>query len=155
MILSRWRVGKLATVILGKPEIVRRESKSLLWVLALGGTALCVFAVVQFVRYRGSDNWPTAVATVEKIEVRRVQDNDGHHFLPVVSFSFVVAEEYYSGEWVGPAFSIEQETRDFMQQNTSIGTKLPVQYKPNEPKLNLLNIDSALWDKSRPITLGL
>jgi hypothetical protein len=134
---------------------VRRESKSLLWVLALGGTALCVFAVVQFVRYRGSDNWPTAVATVEKIEVRRVQDNDGHHFLPVVSFSFVVAEEYYSGEWVGPAFSIEEETRDFMQQNTSIGTKLPVQYKPNEPELNLLNIDPALWDKSRPMTLGL
>jgi hypothetical protein len=39
------------------------------------------------------------VATVEEIEVCRVQDNDGHHFFPVVSFSFVVAEEYYSGEW--------------------------------------------------------
>jgi hypothetical protein len=87
----------LACRSLGKPEIVRRESKSLLWVLAV-----CVFAVVQFIRYRGSDNWPTAVATVEKIEVRRVQDNDGHHFLPIVSFSFVVAEEYHSGEWAEP-----------------------------------------------------
>jgi len=84
-----------------------------------------------------------------------VQDNDGHHFFPVVSFSFVVAEEYYSGEWVGPAFSTEQETQDFMQQNTSIDTKLPVQYKSNEPKVNLLNIDPVLWDKSRPMTLGL
>jgi Protein of unknown function (DUF3592) len=125
------------------------------WLLVLGGATFCVYAVVQFVRYRGSDNWPTAVATVENIQVRRVQDGDGHHFRPVVSFSFLVSEEYYSGEWVGPPFSTEQETRDFMQENTSIATKLSVRYKPNEPKLNVLYIDSALWDKNRPITLGL
>jgi hypothetical protein len=110
---------------------------------------------VQLVRYRGSDNWPTAVATVEKVEVRRTQDSDGHHFNPVVSFSFVVSDNYYSGEWVGPAFATEQETRDFMQQNTSIGTKLSAQYKPDNPKLNVLQIDPALWDTGRPITLGL
>jgi Protein of unknown function (DUF3592) len=127
----------------------------LLWLLALGGAAFCAYAVVQLVRYRGSDNWPTAAATVEKIEVRRIQDSDSHHFRPVVSFSFVVSEAYYSGEWVGPAFSTEQETRDFTQQNTPIGTKLFVQYKPDNPKLNLLEIDPALWDKGRPITLGL
>jgi hypothetical protein len=69
--------------------------------------------------------------------------------------SVVVAGEYYSGEWVGPAFSTEQETRDFMQQNTPIGSKLSTQYKPDNPKLNLLDIDPALWDKGRPITLGL
>jgi hypothetical protein len=129
--------------------------KDLLWVLVLGGTAICTYAIVQLVRYRDSDNWPTTASTVEKIEVRRMQDSNGHHFLPVVSFSFVVADEYYSGEWLGPAFSTEQETRDFMRQNTPIGAKLTVRYKPNEPKLNLLDIDPALWDKNRPITLGL
>lgn len=127
----------------------------MLWFLGLGGAAFCAYAIVQLVRYRGAANWSTAVAIVEKIEVRRVQDNDGHHFLPVVSFSFVVAEEYYSGEWVGPAFSNEQETQDFMQQNTSVGTKLTARYKPNEPKLNLLEIDPTLWDRRRPLTLGL
>jgi Protein of unknown function (DUF3592) len=106
----------------------------LLWLLALGGAAFCAYAVVQLVRHRGSDNWPTAAATVEKIEVRRIQDSDSHHFRPVVSFSFVVSEAYYSGEWVGPAFSTEQETRDFTQQNTPIGTKLFAQYKPDNPK---------------------
>ena len=126
----------------------------MLWILAFGGAAFCVYALVQLVRYRGSDNWPTAVATVEKVEVRRIQDSNGHHFRPVVSFSFVVAGEYYAGEWVGPAFSTEQETRDFMQQNTAIGSKLSAQYKPNNPKLNSLEIDSSLWDKGRPIRLG-
>lgn len=139
----------------GQPETTAAESKNLLWILALGGAAFCAYVVVQLVRYRGSDNWPTTVATVEKIEVRRIQDSDSHHFCPVVSFSFVVSENYYSGEWVGPAFSTEQETRDFMQQNTPIGTKLSAQYKPNDPKMNLLDIDPALWDKGRPITLDL
>lgn len=127
----------------------------MLWILALGGAAFCAYVVVQLVRYRGSDNWPIAEATVEKIEVRRVQDSDSHHFSPVVSFSFVVSKDYYSGEWVGPAFSTEQETLDFMHQNTPIGAKLSAQYKLDNPKINLLDIDPALWDKDRPITLGL
>lgn len=72
-----------------------------------------------------------------------------------MSFSLAVSENYYSGEWVGPAFSTEQETRDLMQRNTPIGTKLSAQYKPNNPNMNLLDIDPVLWDKGRPITLGL
>lgn len=127
----------------------------MLWLLGLGGAAFCVYVVVQLVRYRGSGNWPTAVATVENVEVRRLEYHDGHHFRPVVLFSFVVSKDYFSGEWVGPAFSTEKETRDFMQQNTPISSKLSVQYSPDNPKLNLLKIDPALWDKGRPITLGL
>ena len=42
-----------------------------------------------------------------------------------------------------------------MQQNTPIGTKLSAQYKPNNPNMNLLDIDPALWDKGRRVTLGL
>ena len=129
--------------------------RSLLWLLAFGGVALGAYVVVQMVRYRGSSNWPTAAATVEKLEVRRIQDSDGHHFRPVVSFSFVVAQQYYSGEWVGPAFSTQQETQDFMERNTPVGSKLNARYKPNEPQLNLLDIDPKLWDRSRPIELGL
>jgi hypothetical protein len=125
------------------------------WLLILGGMAICTYAIVQLIRYRGSDKWPTAVATVEKIEPRRIQNSDSHHFRPVVSFSFAVTDEYYSGEWVGPAFSTEQETRDFMQQNTPIGGKLTVRYKSKEPRLNLLDIDPAISDKNRPITLEL
>jgi Protein of unknown function (DUF3592) len=120
---------------------LRRGSKRLLWLLALGGAAFCTYAVVQLIRYSGSGKWPTAVATVEKIEVRRIQDSDSHHFRPVVLFSFVVSEDYYSGEWVGPALSTEHETRNFMQRNTPIGTKLSAQYNPDNPKLNLLEID--------------
>ena len=42
-----------------------------------------------------------------------------------------------------------------MQQNTPIGTKLCAQYKPNNPKMNLLDIDPALSDKGRRVRLGL
>jgi hypothetical protein len=86
---------------------------------------------------------------------RLLPDSASHHFRPVVSFSLVVSENYYSGEWVGPAFSTEQEMRDFMQRNTPIGTKLSAQYKPNNPNMNLLDIDPVLWGRGRPITLGL
>ena len=126
----------------------------MLWILVLGGAAFCAYVVLQLVRYRGSDNRPTTVVTVKKIEVRCIQDSDSHHFRPVVSSRFAVSENCYSGEWVGPAFSTEQETRDFMQRNTPIRTKLSAQYGPNNPNMNLLDIDPALGDKRRPITPG-
>jgi hypothetical protein len=98
--LPRWGVHEHATVIMGSHSIAK-GSKRLLCLLALGGAPFCTYAVVQLGRYSGSGKWPTAVATVEKIEVRRIQDSDSHHFRPVVLFSFVVSEDYYSGEWVG------------------------------------------------------
>jgi hypothetical protein len=56
--------------------------------------------------------------------VLRSQGSEGHHYFPVVSFSFVADGERYSGEWTGPAFGHEQDVRDFMHQNTPIGAKL-------------------------------
>jgi hypothetical protein len=119
------------------------------------GLVTGVYIIVQFIRFRGSEAWPIAVATVEAVEVQRVQDHNGHHFLPLVSFSFTIENEYYSGEWVGPAFSSEQKTREFMQQNTPMGAKLSVRYKPKQPAVNVLDVDPALWDEEKPITLDI
>jgi Protein of unknown function (DUF3592) len=126
----------------------------MLWALGVAGTVFCAYIIVQLMRYRDSANWPTTDATVETIAVRRKQDN-GHHFIPLVSFSFTVANECYSGEWFGPGFSTEQEAKEFVQKNTPVAANLKVRFKPSDPKLNLLDIDPSLWDKGRPITLGL
>ena len=126
----------------------------MLWMLGIAGTALCAYIIVRLIRYGDSANWPTTDATVETIVVRRRQDN-GHHFVPLVSFSFTVADEYYSGEWLGPAFSTEEETKEFMQKNTPVGAKLTVRFRPSDPKFNLLDIDYSLWDKGKPVTLDL
>jgi hypothetical protein len=127
----------------------------MLWIAALFGAAIAVYAAIQFRRYRGSDRWPVASATVESIQALRSQGSDGHHFYPFVSFSFLVDGERYSGEWSGPAFRQEKEVQDFLQQNTPVGAKLNARYKPQQPSLNLLDIDPQLLDRNRPIQLNL
>ena len=127
----------------------------MLWIAVVVGGFIAVYVAVRLLRYRGSDQWPTAVATVEGIKVLRSQGSAGHHYFPVVSFSFVADGERYSGEWTGPAFGHEQDVRDFMHQNTPIGAKLNARYKPQQPFLNLLDVKSELLDQNRPIQLNL
>jgi len=127
----------------------------MLWIAAIVGAVFAFYVAIQFRRYWGSDRWPTAVATVERIQALRSQGSEGHHFYPLVSFSFVVDGEHYSGEWSGPAFRYEQEVQKFMQQNTPIGANLTARYKPQQPSLNLLDVNPEWLAKDRPIKLNL
>lgn len=126
------------------------------WILASAGVLFGAYVVVQLVRYRGHGHWPSAVATVETAEVRRMQyDGSGHHYRPAITFSFLAAGERYSGEWIGPPFQSPQDTADLMQRNTPVGARLTVRYKPGDPSRNLLDMDYAPWDLAKPITLDL
>jgi Protein of unknown function (DUF3592) len=125
------------------------------WILIAGGVLLAAYVLTQLVRYRGSGHWPITPAVIETTSVRRHQ-TDGLYFSPYVSFSFEVSGEHYSGEWwTGPNYSTEDEARRFLEQNMPVGSRLNVRYKPRNPSLNMLEVDPTLWDKGKPITLGL
>jgi hypothetical protein len=123
-----------------------------LWIVV--GTLMAIYVAVQLLRYRGSDKWPTAVATLEGIQVRRSQD-DGHHYFPFVTFSFLADGNRYSGEWSGPAFGHEQEVKDFLRENMPIGAEFTARYKPRQPSLNLLDVNSEILNQNRPTRLNL
>ena len=125
------------------------------WILLAVGALFCAYVVVQLVRYHGSANWPTATAIVDSADVRRMQAGGGHHYCPVLKFTFVVWGSSYSGEWIGPPFHSPQDTADLIRQNTPVGAKLTVRYKAQDPRRNLLDMDDSLWDLGKPITLDL
>ena len=114
-----------------------------------------VYVVVRLLQFRGSDRWPTAEATVEAAEVQDVRIGDGHHYRPSVIFSYTVAGERYSGEWIGPPFHSQQDLAELIQRNCPVGAKLTARYKPQDPSRNLLDMDYSLWDMGKPITLDL
>ena len=125
------------------------------WILLAGGALFCAYVVVRLVRYRGNAHWPTATAIVDSAEVRRMQTAEGHHYCPALKFTFVVGGCSYTGEWIGPPFHSPQDTADLLRQNTPVGAKLTVRYKPQDPRRNLLDMDYSLWDLGKPITLDL
>jgi Protein of unknown function (DUF3592) len=127
----------------------------MLWIFAAAGLTFAIYAAVQLYRYRGSGSWPCVEGMVEKVAIRRHHTSEGHYYEPVVSYSFSLAGEFYSGEWVGPAFGKEQAAREFVDQNMPIGGKLTVHYKSEKPALNMLEVDPALWDANALIKLNL
>lgn len=127
----------------------------MLWIPVVLGSIIVIYAVVQLIRYGHSNRWPTAVATVESVRPLRSQTGPGHIYRPVVSFSFAVEGERYSGEWTGPAVRTEQDVTDFAGKVTPPGATFNARYKPGQPSRNLLDVDPALYERDKLVQLDL
>ena len=113
-----------------------------------------VYGVIMAVRYRKSDVWPAADGLIETlIEIRSV-GNHGPYY-GVLSYSYEVADEYYSGEWTTPSFSERSDVNEFSEKQMPKGTKVMVKYDPRHPERSVLEVDIAITDPAAPITLGI
>ena len=128
----------------------------MLWVLSVGGAALVVYLAAQLYRYRGSDMWPIAEATIETAEVRQWPRVQGPACYVFVTYSFLLDGVRYSGDWNGPNFGPQSDARDYIRQNVPVGAKVPVRYKPareGAPPLHCLDIDPYTWAGDPPVNL--
>src|SRR5437762_13219774 len=102
-----------------------------------------VYGVIMAVRYRKSEVWPAADGLIETlIEIRSV-GNHGPYY-GVLSYSYQVADEYYSGEWMTPSFPKRSDVSEFVEKQMAKGTKVTVKYHPRHPDRSVLEIDIAM-----------
>ena len=73
----------------------------------------------------------------------------------MLSYSYQVADEYYSGEWMTPSFPKRSDVSEFVEKQMAKGTKVTVKYHPRHPDRSVLEIDIAMTDPAAPITLGI
>src|SRR5207247_10279905 len=85
------------------------------WIFGAAIVGSLVYGVIMAVRYRKSDVWPAADGLIETlIEIRSV-GNHGPYY-GVLSYSYEVADEYYSGEWTTPSFSKRSDVNEFFEK---------------------------------------
>jgi hypothetical protein len=129
-------------------------SHGFLWIVG-GATVVGVFyTAIMIFRYRGSDRWPASDGKIEsRIEVRSA----GNHglYYGVLSYSYQVADEYYSGEWMTPSFAKRSDVSEFVEKQMPKGTKVTVKYDPRHPDRSVLEVDVAMTDPAAPVTLGI
>ncbi len=124
------------------------------WIFGAAVVGSLVYGVIMAVRYRKSDVWPAADGLIETlIEIRSV-GNHGPYY-GMLSYSYEVADEYYSGEWMTPSFSKRSDVNEFSEKQMPKGTKVMVKYDPRHPERSVLEVDIAITDPAAPITLGI
>jgi hypothetical protein len=98
-----------------------------------------------FFLYRHADTWPSVSGSIEGlVEIRSLDSGSGRGpYYGVVSYSYEVSGEYYSGIWRTPDFPRRQQVTDFFSSRIPAGTQIVVHYYPRKPSRSMLNVD---WD---------
>src|SRR2546428_618385 len=87
------------------------------WIFGATIVGSLVYIVIMAVRYRNSGVWPTADGLVETLVEIRSVGNHGPYY-GVLSYSYEVADEYYSGEWTTPCIPREACSKSISQSVT-------------------------------------
>jgi len=107
----------------------------LVWLILLGIALLFVgiIALVKFLERQndaevaGTSNWSEAEATIQE---GRIEKHDRYHWFPYFAFSYVVADDYLSGE-----FCLEIQGDEALEVITKLrGSKFTLNYDPKFPK---------------------
>ena len=129
-------------------------STPFLWILGAAVVLGFVYTVIMVRRYRHSDVWPAADGLIEALIEIRTVGNHGLYY-GVLSYSYEVADEYYSGEWSTPTFRKRSEVSEFVEKRIPKGTKVTVKYDSAHPERSVLEVDIAITDPAAPIRLGI
>jgi hypothetical protein len=116
-----------------------------LWI-SLGALTLgAVYSVIYFFRYRGSDEWPTVQGTVEAlIRIRSTNGRASDPVYGILSYSYQIDGEYYSGEWDTPMFPSKSEVDEFIGKYIPLKSAVVVHHDPRHPERSTLEIDPRL-----------
>ena len=100
--------------------------------LALG-LPLAGFEFSRWLKFRGSNTWPTAEGTVESVDVKEVRTRSTHYFILEAAYSYCISAEYYSGRFTRN-FNSESEAWDYAK--TLKGRRVSLRYNP-------VNVDTS------------
>src|SRR5205807_9069932 len=107
------------------------------WIFGAAVVGRLVYGVIMAVRYRKSEVWPAADGLIETlIEIRSVGNHGAYY--GVLSDSYQVADEYYSGEWMTPSFRKRSDVSEFVEKEIAKRTKVTVKDHSRQPDRSVL-----------------
>ena len=116
-----------------------------------GWIAVCFLAVasssctVYFLRFRGHTRWPTVPGIIEAlIAIHSLGGDASAPLYGVLSYSYCVNGEYYSGEWQTPQQTTKDNVTRFVNKYLPPGSRVVVQHHPTYPGRSMLQVDPQL-----------
>ena len=104
-----------------------------------------ISCAIYFFRYRGYSGWPTVPGTIEAlIAIHAMGGEASAPMYGVLSYSYRVNGEYYSGEWSTPQQTTRDHVADFVKEYLPPGSKVVVRHHPTDPGRSVLDIDPEL-----------
>jgi hypothetical protein len=108
-------------------------------------SAAVISCTVYFFRYHGYSQWPTVPGTIESlVAIRSLGGSASAPMYGVLSYSYEVAGEFYSGEWSTPQQTNRDKVTQFVNEYVPPGSKVVVRHHPTDPARSMLEIDPQL-----------
>jgi hypothetical protein len=108
------------------------------WVLLLGTTAIVIYCVTMFIRYRRSDSWTLVAGKVESYDKPTYDDGSMSVCFTTVRYSYSVDEHQYSGGWMTPFLRNLPALNEFLAAELPIGKIVDVRYSPGKTRRSVL-----------------
>ena len=92
------------------------------------------------IRYRHSDSWRMVQARIESHEIRRFNTESGTSYQPCLSYSYNLEDEFFSGEYYGNLYRLEDAAQFFLDQHP-VDSVVTVRVNPNNFAKSVLFLD--------------
>jgi hypothetical protein len=104
-----------------------------------------ISCTIYFFRYRGYGRWPTVSGTIEAlIAIHALGGATSAPLYGVLSYSYKINGEFYSGEWSTPQQTSRSKVTEFVQKYLPPGSKVVVRHHPTDLGRSVLDIDPEL-----------
>ena len=126
------------------------------WILTAFLVVTVISGTTYYFLYRGWQQWPETQGTIESLlEIRRFGPNEPGPFWAVLSYSYSVNGQFYSGTWETPKFQKREQVMDFFHARLPVGTKIEVHYHPLHHNRSMAEPNLVNLDPAAPIALNL
>jgi hypothetical protein len=115
------------------------------WVVLFFLTVAAISCTTYFFRNRGYSRWPTVPGTIEAlIAIHSLGGDASAPWYGVLSYSYCVNGEYYSGEWQTPQQTTKDNVTQFVNKYLPPGSRVTVQHHSTDPGRSMLQVDPQL-----------
>jgi len=119
-----------------------------------------VYAIIRtFWLYRGADTWPTADGTITRVEIQEFYaagtGSPNTTYFATVGYDFHDSKGTRCwGQWQSRQFATSEEASAFVHREMPEGKRVVVRFKPKDPMVNSLELDSWTYSGDRPLSLN-
>jgi hypothetical protein len=115
------------------------------WIVLGFLSVATISCTIYFFRYHGYGRWPTVPGTIEAlIAIHSLGGATSAPLYGILSYSYEVNGEYYSGEWSTPQQTTRDKVTEFVKKYLPPGSKVLVRHHPTDPGRSMLEIDPEL-----------
>jgi Protein of unknown function (DUF3592) len=115
------------------------------WIILGFLSVATISCATYFFRHRGYSRWPTVPGTIETlIAIHSLGGSPSAPLYGVLSYSYKINGEYYSGEWSTPQQTSRNNVTEFVQKYLPPGSEVVVRHHPRDLGRSVLDIDPEL-----------